>query len=211
MAKVWITKKPSVASWQRPRSGEPDEVSGNGNFLAVVTEEVSAATWNEQEGKLTVGSGKAVLLSSGNDSKAERFGPDQDVYNYLQEAIPVGTNPEQFVWLEESQADGRLYVAAGVSGRSLYKFVLTEDMGATTAGEAAGTVSDPDGSDSKSATLKDHPAGIFQVLTSGREGWALKLSDDYWIIQANCPPPDYVEDTGDGPLSGDGTYVHGGA
>ena len=211
MAKVRITKKPSVSPLQRPRSTEPDEVSGNGNFLAVVTEEITAAVWSEPEGKLTVGSGKAVLLSSGNDDKAERFGPDQDVYNYLTEAIPVGTDPEQFVWLEESQADGRLYVAAGVSGRSLYKFVLTEDMGATTEGEAAGTVSAPDGSGSTSATLKDHPAGIFQVLTSGREGWALKLSDDFWIIQANCPPPDYEEGTGDGALSGDGTYVHGGA
>jgi hypothetical protein len=206
MAKVRITPKISPAPISRPDLTEKDQTSGNGNWLAVVKQTITAATWSEGTSELTVGTGKVTLLSVGGDDKPQEFGGEVDCYNYSQEEVEAGE--QAFVFVEESQADGKLYVVQGGGGAALYKFVLTEDMGATTPDEAAGTITKPDGSGSESATLKDHPAGIFSILVSGREGWALKAGGEYWIIQANCPPPDYESGTGDGSLSGDGTFIY---
>lgn len=105
----------------------------------------------------------------------------------------------QLCWVRLGEASG--------GGDELYDFTLTEDMGATTAGQASATVTKPDGSGSGTQTVKDHPAGIFSILKSGARGWVVKVGSDYWIIQANCPPTAYEESSGNGSLAGSGTFI----
>lgn len=119
-------------------------------------------------------------------------------YPIIAKGSSQGTG-EQLCWV---------MLGGGAAGSALYQFTLTEDMGATTAGQATGQVAQPGAAQDVTETLKDHPAGIFAILKTGQQGWALKAGADYWIIQANCPPADYEEGGGDGSLSGDGTFVY---
>lgn len=111
---------------------------------------------------------------------------------------PPGTG-EALCWIRLADSSG--------GGDELYQFTLTEDMGATTAGDASATVAKPDGSGSGTQTVKDHPAGIFSVLKTGNVGWCVKVESDFWVIQADCIDPIYTEESGDGSLAGEGSFV----
>jgi hypothetical protein len=114
MAKVRITPKISPAPISRPDLTEKDQTSGSGNWLAIVKQTITAATWSEGTSELTVGTGKVTLLSVGGDDKPQEFGGEVDCYNYSQDEVEAGE--QAFVFVEESQADGKLYVVQGGGG-----------------------------------------------------------------------------------------------
>lgn len=207
--RIRITQRPRTpAAYTPPVQGKRKHM--NGNMLVLVTTTITAASYNSTNGNLELGKGQGTLQqwfnSSGTDvtQKVPRSATI-DVYNAGTSEVAAGA--EAYVWCERNQQDGKVYVQLGGGGDELYAFTLTEDMGATTAGEASATVSKPDGSGSGTQTVKDHPAGIFAELKTSNTGWVIKVGSDYWIIQSDCVDPPYEEGSGDGSLSGEGSFI----
>lgn len=70
---------------------------------------------------------------------------------------------------------------------AMWRFSLTEDMGATTTNEATGDLKTMDGTDTTSDVQFKDPEGIFGVLVSGSTGYARQQGKQFYIDQANCP------------------------
>lgn len=75
----------------------------------------------------------------------------------------------------------------GGGGANIVPFTLTEDIGATTSGEASATILEWDFTTTKHSgeTVLDN-GGIFEGGTSGSNGIALKVGSEYHIIQLAC-------------------------
>ena len=82
---------------------------------------------------------------------------------------------------------GSLWIVQASDGDGHVPFTLTEDIGATTSGEASATILEWDFSTTKHAgeTVLDN-GGIFADGTSGSKGIAVKIGSDYHIIQLAC-------------------------
>lgn len=98
-----------------------------------------------------------------------------------------GGGPIRILSELEETGEQEVAVLIDFAGPSLAPFTLTEDIGATTSGEASATILEWDFTTTKHSgeTVLDN-GGIFEGGTSGSNGIALKVGSEYHIIQLAC-------------------------
>jgi hypothetical protein len=77
----------------------------------------------------------------------------------------------------------------GGSGVNLFAFALTANMASKSAAASILTLDGVSIASLESSTVYD-PRDIFSALENGDTGLCLRQSGKYYIIQANCPPPE---------------------
>lgn len=80
--------------------------------------------------------------------------------------------------------EGKVRTSGG--GIKLYRFTLNENMGATTANEAAADILEMNGTDTGTDAAVKDPLAIFDTLENGDPGLCLLQGGIYYVIQAPC-------------------------
>jgi len=97
-----------------------------------------------------------------------------------------------YVFVKRQRNGQYVIIGQATEAGRLWLFTLNEDMGATTAGEAAADLIDLDESDTGTDVTVTDPWDIFTNLVSGAEGLCIQQVDTggteyYVVIQAACP------------------------